>query len=266
MKIGINLFDTKCVPLREQLNNLTENGFESVFFGSDAPDAAEIARELKRCNLHCDSLHAPFGHINAMWLEGENGERMLRELTDGVETCARIEAPVLVVHLSSGEQAPCVNDLGFSRFDRLMEFAAKNGVTVAYENQRKLGNLACALERYPDAGFCWDVGHEACFMRGIQTMPLFGKRIVALHTHDNHAVFNGDEHLLPGDGAIDFERVARQLADSPFAGTLMLEVSRFSVAPYRALTHEEFYRRAAERARTIAERVERLRLEKHTAQ
>lgn len=182
MEIGSNLFQTKSVPLAEQLDALEENGFSCVFFGSDEPDALSIARELKRRSLCCESLHAPFGHINDMWLEGENGERMLRELTDGVALCARIEVPVLVVHLSSGEQSPFVNDLGFSRFDRLMEVAEKAGVTIAYENQRKLGNLACALERYPDAGFCWDTGHEACFMRGIQTMPLFGKRIVALHT------------------------------------------------------------------------------------
>ncbi len=262
MEIGISLFDTKSVPLEEQLNCLTENDFRSVFFGSNAPDALPIAKALKSRGLRCDSLHAPFGHINDIWLEGENGEQMLKELTDGVELCARIEVPVLVVHLSSGNTPPFVNDLGFSRFDRLMESAEKNGVTIAYENQRKLGNLSCALERYSGAGLCWDTGHEACFMRGIQVMPLFSQRIVALHMHDNYALFEGDEHLVPGDGSLDFERIARQLADSPYEGALMLELKRHANSFYKNLTNKEFYRRAAERARKTAERVEQLRKQK----
>lgn len=259
MEIGINLFGTNNIPLEEQLDCIIENGFRSVFFGSDAEDALHISKELDRRGVRCESLHAPFDHINDMWIEGENGEQMLKELTDGVALCASIGTPVLVVHLSSGMNPPFVNDLGFSRFDRLMECAEKNGVTIAYENQRWLGNLSCALEHYTNAGLCWDTGHEACFMKGIQVMPLFGHRIVALHTHDNHAVFNGDEHLLPGDGTLDFERIATQLAASPFKGAVMLESKRFGTPEYQAMSNEEFYRRAAERARKLADRVEHLR-------
>ena len=141
MEIGINLFDTNSIPLEEQLDCIVENGFRSVFFGSDEESPMHIARELDRRGLRCESLHAPFDHINDMWVEGENGERMLKELTDGVALCASIGTPVLVVHLSSGDNAPTVNDIGLARYTRLMNYAKEKGITVAYENQRKLGRL-----------------------------------------------------------------------------------------------------------------------------
>ena len=105
-------------------------------------------------------------------------------------------------------------------------FAAK-GVQIAFENQRKLANIAWTFEEIEDApnvGFCWDTGHENCFTPGRQYMPLFGKKLICTHIHDNNGVFDHDEHLLPFDGKLDFVRAARQIRESGFTGALVLEV------------------------------------------
>ncbi len=44
-----------------------------------------------------------------------------------------------------------------------------------------------------------------------------------LHVHDNRG--NGDEHLPPGDGAIDWEKLMRELIAVRFRGTLILELA-----------------------------------------
>lgn len=237
-----------------QIRLLRENGFEATFLDSADPQLAEIAAAVREAGITPESCHAPFDGINALWAEDESGEGMLNRLIDSVRNCHKCGIPVLVVHLSSGDAAPRISDAGQARFDRLMEAAREAGVTIAFENQRKLANLANAMEQYPDAGFCWDVGHEACFARGVRFMPLFGKRIAALHLHDNHAEHNRDEHLLPYDGRIDLDLAARSLAEVGYEGAAMLEVT-----VYRDLSPEDYYARAAAAARRFADAVEAYR-------
>ena len=256
MKIGINMGAYGALDVEKTISLMCENGFEATFMGSESPCLDTYVPMLKKAGIVCENCHAPFDKINDIWYEGEAGEQMLARLIDGVRACARNGIPTLVVHLSSGVNAPRINDIGNDRFDRLMAEADRLGVTIAYENQRKLANLASVLEQYPQAGFCWDVGHEACFTDGREYMPLFGSRTVALHLQDNHCEFNRDEHLLPYDGSIDMALAARRIAQSPYQGAIMLEVIRKNSNFYDELTPDEYYRRAAESARRFAKAVE----------
>jgi len=258
MKIGMNLHSYP-VPLEEDVLLLKKHGFEATFCGSSHPQLEEAMRLCRREGIEVASYHAPFGGINNIWMDVPAGENMLSELMQAVDNCHRFEVPVLVVHLSSGEAAPRVNDTGLARFDRLMAYAKEKGVTIAYENQRKIGNLAVVIEAYPEAGFCWDCGHEACFAYGRDYMPQFGHRLVALHIHDNHGVHNEDEHMLPFDATLDFDRVAREIAVTPFRGPFMLEVMRNHSKYYGDVSVEEYYDRAAKAARRVADEIERLR-------
>lgn len=258
MKTGILFHAHSELPLKEELTLLNKNGFSVIMFGAEQPDLDKILVEMKPYDLTCENLHAPFDDINSLWFPGDAGEKMLKQLTDSVTTCARNDIPVLVVHLSSGETPPAISDIGIDRFDRLAEAARREGVQIAFENQRVLGNIAFAMERYPDAGFCWDNGHEACFTPGRNYMPLFGSRITALHVHDNNMEYEKDLHMLPGDGKIDFDAVARQLAAAHYEKCLLLEVFRADPR-YGNMTAEEYYARAGKAARKLADAVDRYR-------
>lgn len=246
MKTGINwnAFGAGRIGDKEQLELLIENGFESCFADSESENLDETVKMLRQNGIECENCHAPFGGINAMWLEGEAGEKMTERLIKSAAACAGAGVPVMVCHLSSGDNAPRITDPGYERFGRLVESAKHLGVTVAFENQRKLANLAFAMEEYPDAGFCWDVGHEACFAYGREFMPLFASRIKAVHIHDNFGVHEGDEHMLPFDASIDFERVAGELARCGYRGAVMLEVSCLKSGAYNEMSAGEYYHRA----------------------
>lgn len=255
MEIGINI-GWRDIDIDAQTEYMKKYGFNAAMLGSDKPD--EHMEKLINAGIKIESLHAPFSKINTLWQNGAEGDGFLEKIIDGVEKCARWNVHVLVVHISSGIPAPMVNDIGISRFDKLMEAADKNKITIAYENQRMLGNIALLLEYYPQAGFCWDTGHEACFAGGRQYMPLFGKRLSEVHIHDNMGVYNEDLHLLPYDGKIDFERVANQIASTDYMGSVMLEVNGTNKC-YAEMTDDEYYASAAKAAKKLADRIKEIR-------
>ena len=236
----------------EALAVLRGAGFDCFFtdYYFDESKVDRYAQAAAHHGIRWESMHAPFTepvNINAIWRAGEEGDAMLDGLLRTVRACARYGVRVAVIHLSSGENPPAVNDIGHRRLDLLVNEAVKTGVTLGFENLRKLANMAFVFEVYdkvPQVGFCWDVGHEACFTHGRQYMPLFGDKLTYTHIHDNLCQYNGDLHMIPFDGAIDFERVTRQLRESGYQGTLTLELLPGNSDRYVGVPAAEYYARA----------------------
>jgi len=78
----------------------------------------------------------------------------------------------------------------------------------------------------PQAGFCLDVGHAACFTK----LPLsawwqaLGPQIIELHLHDNDGAF--DWHLPPGGGCVDWGLVRQRIKSLERPPLLTLEPHR----------------------------------------
>lgn len=147
------------------------------------------------------------------------------------------------------------------RFTKLIDYAQRNSVKVAFENQRKLSNLAWVFENFSEedgVGFCWDCGHENCFTPGKEYMPLFGDRLICTHIHDNYGIYNQDSHLLPFDGAINFRKVADAIHAAKFAGTLMLEVLPENSDRYDGMSLDAYLEKAAGAAKKLRDMVENL--------
>ncbi len=244
-EIGINLHAKKGLTDKEYLREIASLGFKAVFSGAYGRERQEALADLcAKYSVRYETLHAPFGHINDIWLDCEGGQVMLDELKNCVDCCAAAGVPIAVVHLSSGQNPPPVTDIGRERFGRLIEHASKRNVKIAFENQRMLANIAWVFEAFRDetVGFCWDCGHEFCFTPGRKYMPLFGNRLICTHIHDNAAVFNADDHLLPFDGKCDFDYVASAIRESGYTGSLMLEI--VNETHYAEMTPHEFLEKA----------------------
>ena len=257
METGINLFCYDGLDINRQIELMQENDFAHTFIMADNPllDGSLIDK-VKRAGITFDTLHAPFYGINDIWKPGIDGGEMLRRLIECVHKCADFDIPVAVVHLSSGKPAPIISDVGNNRFARLIEKAREKNITLAFENQRFVANLASVIEQHNDVGFCWDVGHEGCFTKGIHFMNLFGSRLTAVHLHDNHPLPYEDEHLIPFDGVCDYEFIAETLAHYNFSGTVMLELFRSESDKYKSTTAEEYYSRAGAAAKKIVRLIE----------
>ncbi len=244
----------------EYVGYMKELGFGAAFTASvkDPAEQARVADLFARHGLAYEFLHSPFSMINDIWLDNENGEIMLRDLLESVDRCAEVGVPVDVIHLSSGDEPPSVSDLGRRRYHALVEHAAKRNVRLAFENLRKLFNVAWVMEEFRDAshvGFCWDCGHENCFTPRTEFMTLYGDRILCTHIHDNRGIPGADDHMIPFDGNLDFRRFAEHIRSSGYTGTLMMEISE-KMPCYAELTREAYLERAATAAQKLVRMVD----------
>lgn len=258
MEIGISVFSG--IAFEKLVECYKANGVKRTFLCSDEPDIDSQIACLHQNGIICETLHAPFDHINDMWKEEDAGEVMLNRLMQAVQLCSKHHIPVVVVHTSSGRPMPAMTDIGFARYRKLVTYAAEQHVQIAFENLRYLENTAQLLRRNPEAGFCWDSGHASCFTPQEQFLPLYGDRLIALHISDNLCRYDSDDHLLPFDGNIAMEEVAKAIADSGYRGTLMLEVGKKAQKEqtplYASLTDDAFIKRAVQAAKKLAAMVE----------
>ena len=260
-KLAINLHAKAGLDTATYIATMKQVGFEALF--TNTPSRTEldvIANALAANGMHYEMIHAPFGHINDIWLAGERGDAMLREMLDAVDAAAAAGGvPIVVIHLSSGKTPPAVSEVGCARYDRLVDYAAKKGVRLAFENQRFLFNFEWAMRRFanaPHVGFCWDCGHEGCFTPDVAFMPDYGKRLLGTHLHDNSRLPDADDHKIPFDGRINFSHVAQQIRGSGYKGTLTLEVFAGNSRSYDQMTCTAFLEQAAIAAKRIRRMVD----------
>jgi len=254
-KLGINidaLEDFALAPLKlpnyeNTVKMIADLGFGAVFsdisFGAKPEKIAELC---SRYALEYQFVHTVYKGINNMWLDNIDGRQMFETLLSNIDSCSRANVPIAVVHISSGFTPPPITQLGIDRFTALVEHAQNKNVKIAFENLRVPKYLKWAMDNFKEndfVGFCWDIGHENCFTRGIEYMSLYGDRLLCTHIHDNYKKLGGDLHLIPFDGKIDYKKAALHLKKSGYNGHLMLEVfSKNEI--YKDVTDIEFLTKA----------------------
>ncbi len=246
----------------DTLDKIKAAGFETFFTGEyQNDDVAKIQARAKELGLTYEFIHAPFYSINEMWMPGSSYLTVFDYMKKSIDAAANNDVPTVITHVSSGWNAPQVNDLGLARFDELVLYAKERDITLAFENLRMLGNLACLVDRYEkidNVRFCFDCGHEHCYTKTIKLLDVFTDRVICTHIHDNHSrplldkTGDGDEHLLPFDGTYDYAQMMRKLDEYGYTGSLMLEVFQ-NRADYHKMSHEEFLTTCYERIKKISE-------------
>lgn len=262
-RLGMNVGALRA-PQLEGLEIMKTAGFDCFFSGSFHYDeVAALKERADALELEFEFIHGPFqgpGGINAMWLSGVEYRQLFNDMKESIDSAAACGVPIVVIHVSSGWNAPQLNDLGLSRYDELVLYAAEKGVKLAFENLRKLGNVSYFVDRYerlPHVGFCFDCGHEHCYTPNVCWPDIFTTQLLCTHLHDNHgpakegAVEREDEHLLPFDGTYDFRRMIRKLDEYGYTGSLMMELSQ-SKPQYEHMTPREFAAEAYARVKKMS--------------
>jgi sugar phosphate isomerase/epimerase len=140
----------------------------------------------------------------------------------------------------------------------LARYAAENGVTLGFEPEP--GMLVDSMARFaellslvdePNLKLTLDVGHLECQGEVPITDQVrrWGPRLVNVHLEDMRR--GRHEHLMFGDGEIDFPPVLQALAQLGYQGGVHVELSRHShEAPTAARRAYEFLQPMIERARS----------------
>ncbi len=201
---------------------------------------------MKKNGLVISQAHAPFPAYVI-------GKPEVLDYTIGIykkciELCAHYGCKNLVVHgisLAHNDSINTVSDinaLNMKLYESLIPTLLKvKTVTVCLENLftakgRHFMEGTCSdphqAVAYIDAlnakagaevfGFCLDTGHINLLQKDMRTyVPVLGKRIKALHIHDNDGL--ADSHLAPYTGTIDWRAFCAVLRDIGYDGDLDFE-------------------------------------------
>lgn len=244
-------------PERESiLDALTAHGIQHV--GTDGvgnaepAQLAEFATAVERRNMAVVSCHGVSALIDPA-SEDQSGlvERMKRDIDRTRAWGARF----VVFHHGSVhgawwegwafEQAVLTARMGeavarqrmIANLRHACEYAARYGITVALENvpvrgQRKVAVIRETIRQVsaPNLGICFDSGHA--HMSGLDVAAEVrnaGSHLVTSHLHDNvggdwdRDIADGDLHLIPGLGTINWIAVLRAFHDIGFAAPFVFE-------------------------------------------
>ena len=203
---------------------------------------AELAAWFRSNTLQPWSMHAPLypdremgraGAPSVNLLHPEKSRRIaaMDEIKRALETADSIPFRNLIVHLGerTDEWSPRTIEYSLTALEHLGAFAHPLGVRPLVENLTGEPTTPAHLmqilttSHLDSIGVCLDLGH-AHFTVGIQeAIAAFGPRIVQVHAHDNHGV--KDEHLLPGDGTIDWPATTAALNALATPPAVVLELS-----------------------------------------
>ena len=265
-----------CSPA-QAVEMLNDAGFSAIspVWSPELP-LEELTASVKKLGMTIQSVHAPHRGQPILWNPTDSlREATLQQFLDCIDTCARYDIPIAVLHGWQGlgyifPETP----LDFSAFDRIVDYAEERNISIAFENLEGEEYLAALLDRYrerPHIGYCWDSGHDHCYPHKLDFLERFGDRLIMTHIHDNFGTRDpggvpttlDDLHLLPYDGNIPWERAMGRLKTAPKQEILNFELKKLCKSPaaedriYADLSTRDYFCLAGKRARQIADLYEK---------
>lgn len=229
MEKGVCVYNGIDCDRRESFKAIKEAGFDTVMLDwstdfSESDNRVEDALFAREAGLRIENAHLSFKNINSMWLEGTEGDERMITLADDICLAAKNHIKILILHTSGGVNQPLLSEIGFKRFEKLIQVAEENQIVLAFENVRNNVYLDKIFDLYPSpfVGFCYDSGHRNCFTKGENLLEKYKDKVVAIHLHDNDGT--GDQHQYPLEGTIDWKKEMIDLSNTNYNGSLTLEV------------------------------------------
>lgn len=225
------------IPLHEQLPLIKDAGFTHVSLGRryehsdilDASSARLLQQSLQTHGLLVDSIHGAV-------LDQPGALDMIRRVADAA---IQLSAQVIVLHCSSFDFNPEQYDQRFksliTMLPALEAIAKDTDIRFALENV--MPGIATDLvtnvltEANPEyIGFCYDSSHDQVDgPRPFTLLEQWKHRLLAVHLSDRVREFV--DHVLPGEGFVDFEGMCKVLRCADFERPLLMEVM---------VTHSDF--------------------------
>ncbi|MEM3402075.1 MAG: sugar phosphate isomerase/epimerase [Candidatus Hadarchaeales archaeon] len=255
MKIGLSTLLFVRSTVEDSIRHIAELGAECIelifdvphFFPGDNSARLDVIREILSSYDLPVTVHAVFWDLNPASHYQEICDLALHQTMKSIEACARLGGSLVTLH--PGKAA--VSEPGMEWFTQAAErrclqyfsacvaFAEDVGVRVAAENiglpfyvcssLEELGEIADEID---GLGITLDIGHAYRREKsnGVDKpeekiaglVKNLGKRIVHVHLHDNHG--ERDEHLVPGDGEINFTPIVSALQQGGYRGAVVVEL------------------------------------------
>ncbi|MBO4823687.1 MAG: sugar phosphate isomerase/epimerase [Clostridia bacterium] len=245
--------DNKNINAGETIEAIKNAGFNGCFvqwYDKDWDFSQQQQVDLCK-NLGLKILFAHLGYkgINDIWLEGENGDELVRKYIKNLDECKVNGIDMVCMHLTSKSIAPDPSKIGVKRLQVIVDYAEKLGIKVAFENTKIFGYLEYVFDQIKNdnAGICYDAGHCHCHFGDKFNWNKFKNKIFAIHLHDNDG--GDDQHLLPFEGTIDWQKLVHNLKVANYIGPIILESCYRN--QYLDMSLLDFYKLSLKKAKEI---------------
>ncbi len=214
----------------ERILQIKNHGFDCVMLDWADDIVTNCKKEdyafyANKYGVEIENGHLTFQKINDLWKDELCGDYEADTIINDIGLANKYGIETLVIHVSSTPNPPPISTVGLERFEKIVKFAIKNNVKLAFENLRKLDYLFAVTKMFDcdKIGYCYDSGHANCFTKGEEILSHFKNKIFTVHLHDNNSF--QDEHLLPFYGNIDWNSEMKKLKQSNYKGNFNLEVA-----------------------------------------
>ena len=229
-------------PAEVAIDRLARLGYEGIDMGLDywvfegspflSDNYLEWGRSLR---AHADEVGIPYTHAHAPG-EADDDDYLERS----IEMASVLGAGYLVVHPIFQIDGEVIDDkaefisINASAIEKWLPLAKERGVVLLSENilwgsssdPCIIADLVKDVDS-PYFGWCFDVGHAWACGQAPDVVKECSVAPLSIHIQDNHG--NGDEHLIPGDGTIDFGMFISALKDVGYKGDCVLEAHHQSL-------------------------------------
>lgn len=219
------------LPVKERLKMIKEAGFDGVSIwwedekAFDREKKEEIPTLVRSTGLYLENIHLPYHLSNDLWsVDREVRERVLEVYRGWLYDASFFEVPIVVIHMSEGPTLPGPLSTGFSSLEELLDVAESLGLLLAVENTRcteYLGDLFREMGG-DHLGLCYDSSHDQLEGERGEILEDFAPYILTTHLSDNGG--EEDNHWLPGEGMVDWEKTMSSLKENQYKGYLSMEV------------------------------------------
>jgi sugar phosphate isomerase/epimerase len=237
---------------RDHLVEIAAHGFDAVevfavqthFDYHDRRAMLALSEWLDDTRLRLNSFHAPIAmsFAGGAWRDtltlaatDEARRRRAVEETQAVlELATVVPYRFLVVHAgvpaSHGTAADNSRAALVRSLEELSQVAGRVGVRIAVElipnalsGPTALVDLLEDEWDVPDVGICLDVGHARLMGDVVDAIEMCSGHIVTTHVHDNRG--KSDDHLVPGQGVIDWDAAVLAFQKVGYDGAWMFELA-----------------------------------------
>ena len=191
-------------------------------------------------NIRFTQVH----NLTHNYFNSGNDTELLNDMIDRVfEACEILGIKVAVMHPAvppgAGKDIKTCHNENAAFFKQKANIASYYNVSLAIENMvitkrfskpyiwrycnkpDQLIRLVDDIDE-PNVGFCLDTGHSHYMGENVyETILKYGKRLIALHLHDNNQYY--DHHLMPYHGTLDWDLFSKGIAEVNYQGALNFE-------------------------------------------
>ncbi len=241
------------VSVYDTIDAISNSGFTNAFIEWNNKDwdvsPEEQLKYARKKGLNIIFAHLGYQNINDIWIEQETN--IVERYKNDIKICHENNIPMVVMHITSKSEAPMYNETGLKRIKEICDYAKSLNIKIAFENTKIKGYQEYIIENIDNknVGICFDSGHNHAHFKDEFDFNKFKNRIFAVHLHDNDQ--SDDQHLLPFDGTIDWNKTIKILKDNNYNGPITLEIHYHR--DYVNMDINEFYKKGYKIALKIKE-------------